>query len=71
MKVMRPSDYNFTLAATLGPSQPSPNLNLAIVDLSLGFASGLKGSDHIFMGGLPYYFTEVQIMELLESFELF
>nr|KAJ0191713.1 hypothetical protein LSAT_V11C800389840 [Lactuca sativa] len=27
-----------------------------------------EGSDRIFVGGLPYYFTEVQIRELLESF---
>ncbi|GKC14099.1 splicing factor U2af large subunit B-like protein isoform X3 [Tanacetum coccineum] len=28
VKVRRPSDYNPSLAATLGPSQPNPNLNL-------------------------------------------
>ncbi|XP_070051617.1 splicing factor U2af large subunit B-like isoform X3 [Nicotiana tomentosiformis] len=27
-KVRRPSDYNPSLAATLGPSQPNPNLNM-------------------------------------------
>ncbi|XWS33741.1 hypothetical protein CRYUN_Cryun22dG0109500 [Craigia yunnanensis] len=68
VKVRRPSDYNPSLAATLGPSQPCPNLNLAAVGLSLGSAGGLEGPDRIFVGGLPYYFTEVQIRELLESF---
>lgn len=29
---------------------------------------GAEGPDRIFVGGLPYYFTEVQIRELLESF---
>lgn len=29
---------------------------------------GVEGPDRIFVGGLPYYFTEVQIRELLESF---
>ncbi|XP_057802010.1 splicing factor U2af large subunit A-like [Salvia miltiorrhiza] len=29
VKVRRPSDYNPSLAATLGPTQPNPNLNLA------------------------------------------
>lgn len=33
MKVRRPTDYNPSLAATLGPSQPSPHLNLAAVGL--------------------------------------
>ncbi|KAF5738171.1 splicing factor U2af large subunit B isoform X2 [Tripterygium wilfordii] len=68
VKVRRPSDYNPSLAATLGPSQPNPNLNLAAVGLTLGSTGGLEGPDRIFVGGLPYYFTEAQIRELLESF---
>ncbi|KAL0926769.1 hypothetical protein M5K25_003019 [Dendrobium thyrsiflorum] len=68
VKVRRPSDYNPSLAAALGPSQPNPNLNLAAVGLSSGSAGGLEGPDRIFVGGLPYYFTEAQVRELLESF---
>ncbi|KAL7193114.1 hypothetical protein ACSBR2_024844 [Camellia fascicularis] len=68
VKVRRPSDYNPSLAATLGPSQPNPNLNLGAVGLTPGSAGGLEGPDRIFVGGLPYYFTEAQIRELLESF---
>ncbi|XP_038705695.1 splicing factor U2af large subunit B-like isoform X4 [Tripterygium wilfordii] len=68
VKVRRPSDYNPSLAATLGPSQPNPNLNLAAVGLTPGSAGGLEGPDRIFVGGVPYYFTEAQIRELLESF---
>ncbi|CAI0473493.1 unnamed protein product [Linum tenue] len=68
VKVRRPSDYNPSLAATLGPSQPSGNLNLAAVGLSPGSSGGLEGPDRVFVGGLPYYFTEPQIRELLESF---
>ncbi|KAB5556885.1 hypothetical protein DKX38_007794 [Salix brachista] len=68
VKVRRPSDYNPSLAATLGPSQPNPNLNLSAVGLTPGSAGGLEGPDRIFVGGLPYYFTESQIRELLESF---
>lgn len=68
VKVRRPSDYNPSLAATLGPSQPNPNLNLGAVGLTPGSAGGLEGPDRIFVGGLPYYFTEGQIRELLESF---
>ncbi|ESQ53425.1 hypothetical protein EUTSA_v10024786mg [Eutrema salsugineum] len=68
VKVRRPSDYNPSLAATLGPSQPSPNLNLAAVGLTPGASGGLEGPDRIFVGGLPYYFTEAQVRELLESF---
>ncbi|XP_035833516.1 splicing factor U2af large subunit B isoform X4 [Helianthus annuus] len=68
VKVRRPSDYNPSLAATLGPSQPNPNLNLGAVGLNPGSAGGLEGPDRIFVGGLPYYFTEAQVRELLESF---
>ncbi|KAD4888422.1 hypothetical protein R6Q59_034558 [Mikania micrantha] len=68
VKVRRSSDYNPSLAATLGPSQPNPNLNLAAVGLNPGSAGGLEGPDRIFVGGIPYYFTEAQVRELLESF---
>ncbi|GMH16356.1 hypothetical protein Nepgr_018197 [Nepenthes gracilis] len=68
VKVRRPSDYNPSLAATLGPSQPNPHLNLAAVGLTPDSAGGLEGPDRIFVGGLPYYFTEGQIRELLEAF---
>ncbi|PIA52557.1 hypothetical protein AQUCO_01000439v1 [Aquilegia coerulea] len=68
VKVRRPSDYNPSLAAALGPSQPNGNLNLSAVGLTPGSAGGLEGPDRIFVGGLPYYFTEAQIRELLESF---
>ncbi|KAE8771266.1 Splicing factor U2af large subunit A [Hordeum vulgare] len=68
VKVRRPTDYNPSQAATLGPSQPSPNLNLAAVGLTPGAGGGLEGPDRIFVGGLPYYFTEAQVRELLETF---
>lgn len=68
VRVRRPSDYNPSLAAALGPSQPSPHLNLSAVGLTPGAVGGAEGPDRIFVGGLPYYFTEAQIRELLESF---
>ncbi|KAL5730240.1 hypothetical protein ACHQM5_003086 [Ranunculus cassubicifolius] len=68
VRVRRPTDYNPSLAAALGPSQPSPGLNLSAVGLTPGAVGGVEGPDRIFVGGLPYYFSEVQIRELLESF---
>lgn len=63
VKVRRPTDYNASQAALLGPTQPNPNLNLAAVGLTR------EGpADRIFVGGLPYYLTETQIKELLETF---
>lgn len=38
---------------------------LYLVDSAIG---GAEGPDRIFVGGLPYYFTDEQIRELLESF---
>ncbi|KAH7442966.1 hypothetical protein KP509_02G010500 [Ceratopteris richardii] len=68
VRVRRPTDYNPSVAATLGPSQPSPHLNLAAVGLTPGAIGGADGPDRVFVGGLPYYLTEAQIRELLESF---
>lgn len=41
---------------------------LLILDLTDSVIGGAEGPDRIFVGGLPYYFTEEQIRELLESF---
>ncbi|KAJ7968539.1 U2 snRNP auxiliary factor large subunit [Quillaja saponaria] len=68
VRVRRPTDYNPALAAALGPSQPSPHLNLAAVGLAAGAIVGTEGPDRVFVGGLPYYFTEPQIRELLQAF---
>ncbi|KAF3965025.1 hypothetical protein ACB098_05G083900 [Castanea mollissima] len=68
VRVRRPTDYNPALAAALGPSQPSPHLNLSAVGLTPGLIGGAEGPDRIFVGGLPYYFTEAQIRELLQAF---
>ncbi|CAK9138780.1 unnamed protein product, partial [Ilex paraguariensis] len=67
VKVRRPGDYTPSLVATLGPSQPNPNLDLAAVGLTLGSAGGLEGPDRIFVGGLPYYFTESCSLRLRSS----
>jgi splicing factor U2AF subunit len=69
VKVRRPADYDPSQAAAMGPSQPSPKLNLAAVGLTAGSAGGgLEDADRIFVGGLPYFYSEAQVRELLESF---
>ena len=37
VRVRRPTDYNPSIAAALGPSHPSPNLNLSAVGLVAGY----------------------------------
>ncbi|KXZ54219.1 hypothetical protein GPECTOR_5g311 [Gonium pectorale] len=77
VRVRRPNDYNPAAAASLGPSTPNPNLNLAAIGLSNNAAAAAGGgggksaadqADRIFVGGLPYYLTEEQCRELLGSF---
>ncbi|GAB4831209.1 hypothetical protein Ancab_005219 [Ancistrocladus abbreviatus] len=68
VRVRRPTDYNAALAAALGPSQPSPHLNLAAIGFMPGTIAGTEGPDRVFVGGIPYYFTEAQMKELLQSF---
>jgi len=69
VKVRRPADYNRSQAAAMGPSQPSRKLNLSAVGLTAGSAGGgLEDPDRIFVGGLPYFYSEAQVRELLESF---
>ncbi|KAK7268275.1 hypothetical protein RIF29_20971 [Crotalaria pallida] len=69
VKVTRPTDYNPSLASTLGPTRPNPSLNLAAVGLIPGSAGGLEEDlDCIVVGGFPYYYTENQIIEFLEAF---
>ncbi|XP_059292015.1 splicing factor U2af large subunit A-like isoform X2 [Lycium ferocissimum] len=70
VRIRRPTDYNPSLAAALGPGHPSPHLNLTAAGLTPGATGGAEEPDRIFVGGLPYLFTEVQIKELLESFGL-
>lgn len=41
---------------------------LADLEMHDSVIGGVEGPDRIFVGGLPYYFTEAQIRELLESF---
>jgi len=67
VKVRRPADYNLSQAAAMGPTQPSRKLNLAAVGLTAGSAGGgSEDPDRIFVGGLPYYYSEAQVRDLLE-----
>ncbi|KAI6678084.1 hypothetical protein NL676_038880 [Syzygium grande] len=56
-EVRRFSDYNPSFAATLGPSQPNPNLNLGAVGLT-----------RVLLVGLKVLTAFLQVKGLLESF---
>jgi len=61
VRVRRPSDYNPTMAATLGPTQPSPNLNLAAV----GLTGGLEGPPlRSLRASFFFFFSQTPISEI-------
>ncbi|KAJ1255020.1 hypothetical protein BS78_K297900 [Paspalum vaginatum] len=66
LKIKRPVDYNPARAACMGPSQPNPKLNLAAAGLTPASNGLSHAPDSIFVGGLPYEFTEAQVRGLLE-----
>ena len=80
LRVRRPNDYDPAAAAGLGPTQPSPSLNLAAVGIirsAIGGAPGSGGAlspedqnnpNRLFIGGLPYFLTEQMTRELVEAF---
>ena len=67
LRVRRPNDYNPALAAALGPTTPNPDLKLEVLGLTPG-ANAADGPDRIFIGGLPYFFSEDNVRELLSTF---
>ena len=79
LRVRRPNDYNAGAAVGLGPSQPSPELNLAAVGLVANAGGAAVGSrqpavppedlpNRLFIGGLPYFLNETMVKELVEAF---
>jgi splicing factor U2AF subunit len=71
LRVRRPNDYNPTAAASLGPGEPAPELDLAALGLSrqkVQTGQNMNDPDRVFLGGLPYYLTEEQIVSLVEPF---
>jgi splicing factor U2AF subunit len=68
VRVRRPNDYNPTAAAALGPATPSPSLNLAAIGLAAPGGGPTDAQERVFVGGLPYYLSEEQCRELLQSF---
>lgn len=72
LRVRRPNDYNPAEAASLGPTTPNSILNLEAIGL------GNTGSiiqhdkddscDRIFIGGLPHFLTEDQVLDILKPF---
>lgn len=75
LRIRRPNDYNPISAANLGPTAPSPKLNLEAVGLTTGAGGGqtqglahADGPDRIFVGGLPYFMDEKSVTQLLETY---
>ncbi|CAN4084037.1 unnamed protein product [Withania somnifera] len=65
VRIRRPTDYNPSLAAALGPSHPNPHLNLTAAGLTPGATGDVEEPDRIFVGGLPYL-----LLKTLRRFEV-
>lgn len=66
LKIRRPSNYDPHSAILLGPTEPSPSLDLSRLDL---IRTVVEDSPHkIFIGGLPCEWSEDQVKELLKRF---
>jgi len=72
LRVRRPNDYNPTEAASLGPTTPNPKLNLEAIGLGgAGCISSKEKDDsydRIFIGGLPHFLTDNQVLDILRPF---
>lgn len=62
LKIRRPHDYNSSAAILLGPSEPNSNLNLAALGLVNTVVT--DGPNKLFIGGLPSYLSEEQVMHI-------
>lgn len=64
VKVKRPNDYNPAAAPVMTRGVPVLNVS----KLGIIAPTVLDSPNKIFIGGLPYHFTESQVLELLSAF---
>lgn len=66
IKIRRPNNYDANLAIMLGPTEPSPVLDLSGLEI---VRTVVADSPHkLFVGGLPCDWTEDQVKEMLVPF---
>lgn len=59
LQVRRPNNYIFSLAETLGPTDPNPTIDLSGLDM---IKTVVQDSDNkLFIGGLPCEWPEDQV----------
>lgn len=80
IRMRRPNDYDAAAAASLGPAAPEPTLQLNAIPFSdavrpmdaaenaATMAAAASQPGRIFVGGLPYYASEMHLMALLSPF---
>merc|ERR1712217_38912 len=72
LRVRRPNDYNPSEAISLGPTTPCSNLNLDAIGLGSSGTSIINEEndayERIFIGGLPHFLEEDQILDILCPF---
>lgn len=66
LKIRRPSNYDINAALLLGPLTADPTMNLSGLDIC---RSTVEDSPHkLFIGGLPYEYSEERVKDLIEHF---
>lgn len=60
LRIRRPHDYNPTAAKALGPSEPSPHMNLALLSVVGGLVDD-AAAPRISVTGLPIALEEDQV----------
>lgn len=72
LRVRRPNDYDPSEAISLGPTTPNPSLNLEAIGLGIAGSILLNekddACDRIFIGGLPHFLSEEQVLDILRPF---
>jgi splicing factor U2AF subunit len=74
LRVRRPNDYDPSEAVSLGPTTPNSNLNLSAIGLGNTAINNSYDcdkedvNDRVFIGGLPHFLTEEQVLDILRPF---
>ena len=59
LQIRRPNNYDINVAASLGPTEPNPTINLTELDMVKTIVQ--DSPNKLFIGGLPCEWSEDQV----------